>query len=600
MSKRDAGEDKSILLLCALYDERDALLDVLRSSTNLSYEPLIDGNTSVVDKSTGHVIAILSAFGNSGNTIAQEATSQLIRKYKPKLVILFGIAAGVEGRVNIGDVFLTSDVLDLRKGRIFRNRFGFIPESLPSTPGYTFPFSMQQLRKSLKNLYGEKINVYDDLHCGSSDNLIRNKKYMNAASKTNDKLGGVEMEAAGVASICRKRRIPFMIAKSITDHGDPEKCDKYRMLCCERVASSILYSIFPRFTTQTSQKLTDKLLIEARVINTGIGLLWPGVDTAGTNWMSVSDFEPKGLVVIPKFNPYKTKLPFPCRSIYESHLRVREEAEAKGTDYPFNGSRYRIIGIAAHDRRITDERVKVRITFGDSDYFSFLSTSRILDEVQTWPDWSTQTVREKYLNHIRDYPERVVSFLAHSFGLNILVVTSDRKAIMVKRSGRVALRTGMYHISANEGLRRSDGKYLFDQRSKSDPTPQIQKATIRGIEEELGIRLSPNQAKKICWTSLGLDPVGYQFALLGYIRVPQRSDEVIASASIARDRILEVKELIPVDFNAEAISVFIKRNSPWVAWGLECLYQALLSEANFEGEGKQSIIETFSTMRAQN
>jgi len=596
-----SAQDKPILLLCALHDERDTFLHILHSTTELKREDLADDILGFLDikQRAGKLVAVLGTFGTQGNIVARERTNELIAKYRPRLVVLFGIAAGVRERIKIGHVFITNEVWDLRKARILNERFEFEPSRLPSYPQHTFPFSVSSLRKDLKVFHRkeiEEIEVRDDLLCGSSDNLVRSTRYMDAAAGTHSKLGGVEREAAGVAESCRKHKKPFLIVKAVTDFGNLRKCDTYRILCCARAASAVIFSLFRNHVSE-SALAAESAKIEVPQ-EQRVPLLWPGVNTGGTNWMSVSDFDPQGLVALTKYTPYRTELPWPCKAIYESHLQARKNAEARGADYPFNGARYRVIAIAAHDRRLVDERVKVRVTFGDSDYFSFLSTSKVLDQVLSWPDGSKQTLREKYLSHVRDWPERVVSFLAHSFGLNILVVTSDRKAIIAKRSGRVALRTGMYHISVNEGLRRSDGKRLFDQRSRRDPTPQIRKAALRGIYEELGLNLPRDIAAQIRWTSLGLDPDGYQFALLGYVRLSLRSDELIAAASLARDRALEVRDLIPVDFNAKALSEFISNNGPWVAWGVETGYQALVSDRHLRREDTKEIVRAFDRLRA--
>ena len=337
---------------------------------------------------------------------------------------------------------------------------------------------------------------------------------------------------------------------------------------------------------------------EARVVS-GIGLTsWLAVDTGDTGWMGVSDFEPEGMLVRTLYGDTRNKLPGPCRAIYRQHIRSKAAADARGENYPFNGARYRILSLAVHGREVADERVSACITFGPSDYYSFLSTSRELDQIFRWRDGTKQSLRARYLTHLREQPDKVVPLLAHSFGLNILVVTRDNVAVITQRSGKLALRRGLFHISVNEGLRRSDGGKLFDQASPEDATPCIERAGVRGMWEELALRLDP-QTSTLRWTSLALDPVGYQYCLLGYVRVPQSWEEVLHPAEHARDRRLEVKDIHGLDFEPKAACRFVMEHGGWVAWGVECLFQALAAEEHARTGHWTDTEEAFRLLRRE-
>jgi|GEM_PF-2683030 len=308
-------------------------------------------------------------------------------------------------------------------------------------------------------------------------------------------------------------------------------------------------------------------------------LLRRKLDCQDTDWVAVSDFDPDGLVVSTRYEEIPSELPEPCQEIYDYHKRMESEAEERGEDYKYsNGSRYRLLRLSPHNRTLEEERNKVTITFGPSDYFRFLATSRVLDKEFEWPDGRTISLRDKYLSDVAGEPERVVDFLANSFGLNILIVTADNKAIFVQRSENVALRKSMHHISVNEGLRASDGKKLFDQRSATDKTPLIdEKAAPRGVLEEMGYALDP-ESERVIWTRLGLDTDGYQYGLLGYVRVKATTQEILSLAQYAKDLKLEtLGAFYAVDFTPEAICEFIISRNPWVAWAIDCLYEALAS-----------------------
>ncbi|MBN1460618.1 MAG: hypothetical protein JXA57_13875 [Armatimonadetes bacterium] len=594
-----------LLLVCALNEEIDSLTDSITSLTELKGEPLGDGSV-VLWGPDGAEVAVMAVFEGTGNSLSYAITEKLISRYKPNLAVLFGIAAGIPNNAGVGDVIVAKSVWDMRKSAITQRgkqrSFEFEPSQLDSLPKQRLPFSVRGLRDRLASTADSGVRVHDDLLCGSSDHKVRDDEYMEAASNTHRKLGCLEMEGAGFAEACRKARTPFLVIKAVSDHGEPEHDDEHHILACDRCAKVLLLAFLPGHVkaTELPQPPANPKLLRAldSTPQTGFPRLWTGVATADTNWANVSDFEPLGLIVRASYGPYSASLPEPCRAIYREHLRAREMAELENRDYPFNGSRYRVLSCSVGDRRTRDERAIARITFADSDYFSFLATSQVLDRKMVWPGDVTQTLRERFLADAASSPQNVVGFLANSFGLNLLVITADRKALIVQRSGFVALRRGIYHISVNEGLRRSDGGKLFDQKSRHNACPNIGKAARRGLWEEMGIRISPKDARTIRWTSLGLDPIGYQFGLLGYVKLSYNSEDILRRAEIARDKTLEVKHVFPIDFEPCALLDFVDKNQPWVAWGLECIYQALLSERTPRSKEYERTVDAFSNLRA--
>ncbi|MCJ7633104.1 hypothetical protein MUP77_12020 [Candidatus Bathyarchaeota archaeon] len=238
--KRFPLEEKGpIILLCALHKEKEALEEKAKELLMFAEEKSENGIIEMSNRDLSRVIAVLKAIGRTGNRYSREALREITDIYNPRLVILFGIAAGIRGRVKIGDIIIADRVWDLRKCEILGSenspKFRFEPEQLNSRGHILIPIQIGELEKMLRNEFSRNIVIHTDLLCGSSDNLIRNRAYMEAASKTNRKLGAVEMEAAGIAEICRLSNIPFIIVKAISDYGY-DKADTYHEFCCQMVA----------------------------------------------------------------------------------------------------------------------------------------------------------------------------------------------------------------------------------------------------------------------------------------------------------------------------------------------------------------------------
>jgi len=225
----DRSNEKPILLLSALYEERDALIGEIRVSSPMVEKLLEDRNVKLSHKSRAEKVAYVYSFGKTANQTSNEVTKKLIGELKPGLVILFGIAAGIRKRVALGDVVVTNRIVDLRICKIGET-YEFEPNIIAPKKAIALPFDKAQLEEQIRADTNTKFNILVDMVCGSSDNLIRKLDYMNSASKTHRKLSAMEMEAAGVAEACNEHNVPFYIVKAITDFGDELKDDSYHQI----------------------------------------------------------------------------------------------------------------------------------------------------------------------------------------------------------------------------------------------------------------------------------------------------------------------------------------------------------------------------------
>lgn len=235
-----ASRKGPIVLICALQKESDALLARLSNQSALIQRQSPDGAIVLESSEPGQPTAVIDVVGTSGNAKSRQLAERLVETFQPRLVILFGIAAGVRERVSIGDTVISSTVWDLRKSKVAGTEFEFEPREMPTPQPQRIPFKVRDLENTTRQIARDGVRIHIDLLCGSSDNLIRSRSFMETAAATHRKLGALEMEAAGVAEVCMSHAVPFFVVKSISDYGDDQKSDSSHDLCCDIAAAVVM------------------------------------------------------------------------------------------------------------------------------------------------------------------------------------------------------------------------------------------------------------------------------------------------------------------------------------------------------------------------
>ncbi|MBT2794566.1 hypothetical protein [Paraburkholderia strydomiana] len=75
---------------------------------------------------------------------------------------------------------------------------------------------------------------------GSGSSVIENKEIFKRLKKLQRKTSGLEMEASMIASLADAHRIPWMVAKGVSDFGDRYKDDRYRDFAARASAECLL------------------------------------------------------------------------------------------------------------------------------------------------------------------------------------------------------------------------------------------------------------------------------------------------------------------------------------------------------------------------
>lgn len=259
------------------------------------------------------------------------------------------------------------------------------------------------------------------------------------------------------------------------------------------------------------------------------------------------------------------KVPSDIKSLRVEIERKQVKAKKEGREHHWNGPMYGLERFV-RSRTIYEEDLELDIYFRPTDYFLFLATSMSLERQVEDGRGGRVTLRDKYL--YGGERDRVVPFLATSFGIMLAIITSDRYLIVTQRSGDVGSWTGCFSASANEGLSR-----VLDRDESGRPDPY--RAGARGAREELSTEIEPADIR---FLSFGFDSERYQWGLLGMTKADLSLSEIQDRVSLgARDR-WENREIRFVPFDPPSVAAFVMENSPWQPGGLTCIIHTLIHE----------------------
>lgn len=159
---------------------------------------------------------VLISKSGVGKVMAAMVTQHLINAFEPSAVLFTGLAGSLRSHIDIGDTLLGGDLvqhdLDATELGIPRGQVPFSDHRfLPSHP------TLLRLATEFRPAQGK-------LHLGricTGDQFITHREMDTHAYLTEELAGdGVEMEGASVALVCTVNRVPFLVARTISDRAD--------------------------------------------------------------------------------------------------------------------------------------------------------------------------------------------------------------------------------------------------------------------------------------------------------------------------------------------------------------------------------------------
>lgn len=206
---------------------------------------------------------VLTCIGGAGNSGAAATTMAVINHYKPHVVFLVGIAAGIRGKVRIGQVVFSDRVVAYEPAVLVADDAGHRVESRPEIERVahsilqdlvTYVPEPKRINKVFRRIGGIfpspspgqecefKDHVVDSIEAttatiASGDKLLRDPEKFLEIRKIHGKIEVGEMEASGVVEACRHGRVPWLIVRGISDFGDQFKNDLFHRFAASTAAS---------------------------------------------------------------------------------------------------------------------------------------------------------------------------------------------------------------------------------------------------------------------------------------------------------------------------------------------------------------------------
>jgi nucleoside phosphorylase len=194
---------------------------------------------------------VLAGIGTAGNSSAAALATQMIERYRPNVVLLMGIAAGMRGKARIGEVVLSERVVAYEHAALVRGQGQPRPDITRVPPGpkqdaLNYQPDALRLAKLFARIQGAfppapagQENVWrqcvaSSIECrkqvtlASGDKLLRDPdKLLEIRRNIHGKTEVIEMEAAGLVEACELADVPWLIIRGISDFGDELKDDAF-------------------------------------------------------------------------------------------------------------------------------------------------------------------------------------------------------------------------------------------------------------------------------------------------------------------------------------------------------------------------------------
>lgn len=245
----DAAFDTDIGIICALEQPEFAAVQQAFGGSSAWKEvgesryTHIYRETSLATKSGKTLRVVATASTSMGLTAAAIVTTQLIMQFRPRLVVMIGIAAGTRaGNKQFGDVLVADPSVDYNSGKVVDSKG--IREFLPDP----YPIGLNARLRSVLQKYASDKTVFDGIRSrwkgdlpqaanrlhigplGAADQVIDDPNRVLEITKNWRKLVGVEMETYAVYRACHESPDPKPRAvsfKAVCDFA-AEKTDSWQ------------------------------------------------------------------------------------------------------------------------------------------------------------------------------------------------------------------------------------------------------------------------------------------------------------------------------------------------------------------------------------
>lgn len=232
--------DANILIVTALTEELEVLLTHFpkgatfhSSECNQTYYL----SSLETEKEGVFYLCAFTCLPNMGNSDAALVTANAIHDLHPQYIFMFGIAASVKGRTNLGDVIIPTHIFYYEQAKIREGKVEIRPQSYQVD---------SLLRNRLTNfVVSDKTDKGHQIKFGpfaAGEKVISNQSTIEGLKDYEPKLLGVEMESYGVAKAAANSSIQprFIAVRGVSDFADENKNDEWRGKALSNAATFLL------------------------------------------------------------------------------------------------------------------------------------------------------------------------------------------------------------------------------------------------------------------------------------------------------------------------------------------------------------------------
>lgn len=259
-----------ICVLTALL--KPELTEILKLSWNWQDSLRLDESTlfyqgSLVANDRSYTVIAASA-PRIGMVASAVTAIKLINQFRPRILVMPGICAGIRGETKFGDIIFANTVWDWQSGKLRsvnnEPEFSSDPHQIHAPAIVKTRLEQLALQKRLwSGIYddynGNKPDHGISIHIGpvaTSSAVLANASTLKQIQTQNRKLVGVEMEGygmyAGALYSNEPRPLTFTL-KSVVDFGDEQKDDRYHDYAAYTSASAmaaLLSRLLPEVISQ--------------------------------------------------------------------------------------------------------------------------------------------------------------------------------------------------------------------------------------------------------------------------------------------------------------------------------------------------------------
>lgn len=251
--------DYDLGIVCALNDVELESIKRLSHDWEMKYgDDGVPYYCSVFQNDTKKIKVVAAAAPQMGMTATAVLTTNMIHQFTPKYLAMTGIAAGVTGKVGLGDILVADPSWDYGNGKVIDDdgTYKFQPDVQQIRLDRDLRAKFEQIRTNnalldqiKRNWPGETPSTELNIKIGpvaSGASVLANSQVSDAIKEQGRNIVGIEMEAYGfyyAAENCSKPRPKAFAIKSVCDFASKEKNDNFQRFAAYTSASILHYFV---------------------------------------------------------------------------------------------------------------------------------------------------------------------------------------------------------------------------------------------------------------------------------------------------------------------------------------------------------------------